>query len=101
MALFEYLIVLISVVISMGLARVPEAHADLLKGARAVRWSPTYLAWLVVIVVFHIDLWASLWSLHTAQHWTWMNFGACLMCATSLFCVSVLASLRLAEDAPT
>ena len=42
-------------VISLGLARILETHAQLMKHGKRVRWSPTYLAWLTVLLFSHME----------------------------------------------
>lgn len=44
MAIFDYVMLLISVVLSLGLARLLETHARLVKRGDAVAWSAVYVA---------------------------------------------------------
>lgn len=99
MSLFEYVIVLVSVVLSLGLAKALESHAGLLQLGKRVRWSPTYVAWLLIIVLWHIDIWASLWVLREATTWQWSTISGALLAAMSLFYASVLSSPRVEGDA--
>jgi hypothetical protein len=100
MSLFEYVIVLISVVLSLGLAKVLESHAGLLRLGKRVRWSPTCLAWLLIILLWHIDIWASLWVLREATTWEWSTISGALLATMSLFYASVLSSPRIEDDGP-
>lgn len=95
MALFDYVMLLISVVLSLGLARLLETHARMLKRGTAVRWSATYLAWFGIMGAMHVDLWATLWAVHTNTHWQWTTILAFFFQAVALFYGAVL----LAPDA--
>jgi hypothetical protein len=100
LSLFEYVIVLLSVVLSLGIARVLESHAHLLKRGADVRWSPTYILWLVIILACHVDLWASLWMVRTAASWSMGSLLVVLMGATSLFYAAVLSAPDLEPGRP-
>lgn len=92
MALFEYVMLLVSVVLSLGIARVLESHAHLLKLGGEVRWSWTYLLWLLLIFLSHIDLWGSLWFLRAAPVWTLPSLLATILAAMALFYAAVLSA---------
>lgn len=100
MSLFEYVVVLISVVLSLGIARLLESHAQLLKRGRKVRWSPTYLLWLLIIFANHVDLWASLWMVRDAPSWTLPSLVSVLLAAVALFYAAVLSAPDLEPDQP-
>lgn len=89
-AIFDYVMLLISVVLSLGLARLLETHARLIKRGSAVRWSAVYVAWLVIVGAMHVDLWATLWSVHTYTSWTWTVILGFFFQAISLFYGAVL-----------
>ena len=58
MQIFDYVMLLVSVVLSLGLARLLETHARLVKRGTAVKWSAVYVAWLLILAAMHVDLWA-------------------------------------------
>lgn len=92
MTVFEYVMVLVSVILSLGIARILETHARLLQRGPEVRWSPTWLLWLVIIFFCHVDLWGSLWMIRDTPTWTLAGLLSVLMAAASLYYASVLAS---------
>jgi hypothetical protein len=96
MTIFDYVMLLISVVLSLGLARLLETHARLIKRGAAVRWSAVYLAWFAIVGAMHVDLWATLWAVHTTTNWGWTEVMAFFFQAVALFYGSVL----LAPDEP-
>lgn len=98
MAIFDYVMLLISVVLSLGLARLLETHARLLKRGKAVRWSAVYMTWFVVLGAMHVDLWATLWAVHTQTTWPWTMILGFLFQAIALFYGAVLVTPD--EDTP-
>jgi hypothetical protein len=90
MVLFDYVMLLVSVVLSLGLARLLETHARLLKRRGQVRWSAVYLAWFAILASMHVDLWATLWSVHSSPHWPWTAVLGFLFQGIALFYGSVL-----------
>lgn len=101
MSIFEYVMILLSVVISLGLARLLETHAQLMKRGDRVRWSPTYLGWLLILLLSHIDLWASLWQVHEHARWNAADIGATLAAAALLFYASIFATPDIENEART
>ena len=100
MTIFEYVMILISVVISLGLARLLETHAHLLKQGKRVTWSATYLGWLTVLALGNVDIWASLWQVHDNARWTALDIGLSLLAAVLLFYASIFAAPETAQDEP-
>lgn len=99
MAIFDYVMLLISVVLSLGLARLLETHARLLKRGAAVKWSAVYMAWFVILGALHVDLWATLWVVHTQTHWPWTMILGFFFQAIALYYGAVLVAPD--EDADT
>jgi len=98
LALFDYVMLLISVVLSLGLARLLETHARMLKRGKTVHWSAIYLAWFGIMGALHVDLWATLWSVHTNTHWRWTSIMAFFFQAVSLFYGAVLMSPDVTDN---
>ncbi len=100
MTVFEYVMILVSVILSLGIARILETHAGLMKRGPAVRWSPTYLLWLAIIFASHVDLWGSLWMVRNALVWTLPSLLLVLAAAVALFYAAVLSSPDLEPGQP-
>ena len=98
MSIFEYVMILMSVVISLGLARLLETHAHLIKHGARVKWSATYVGWLLVLLLTHIDIWASLWQVHANARWTALEIGLSLLAAGTLFYASIFATPETAAE---
>jgi lysylphosphatidylglycerol synthetase-like protein (DUF2156 family) len=91
MSLFEYVMILVSVILSLGIARILENHGHLLKMEAQVRWSPTYLLWLLIIFFSHVDLWASLWMVRDSASWSLFSLLSVLLAAVALFYAAILS----------
>ena len=100
MSIFDYVMILLSVVISLGLAKLLENHAHLIKHGKRVTWSAVYLGWLVIMVLAEIDTWASLWQVHTNARWTALDIGLSLLAAALLFYASILSTPETMGDEP-
>jgi len=98
MSIFDYVMLLISVVLSLGLARLLETHARLIKRGAEVRWSAVYLAWFAIVGALHVDLWATLWAVRTTTHWQWTEIMAFFFQAVALFYGSVLLAPEESTD---
>jgi hypothetical protein len=94
MSAFEYVIVMVSVVLSLGVAHSLAGFATLLQGSHRVRWSLTHGIWWAVIFSCNLDLWLSLWTVRGQQIWplgAWLSaFGA----ACLVYLANYLASPR-------
>lgn len=90
MAIFDYVMLLISVVLSLGLARLLETHARLLKRGAAVRWSATVLRLVRDPRRDARRPLGTLWAVHTQTHWPWTVVLGFFFQAVSLLYGSVL-----------
>ena len=90
MQIFDYVMLLVSVVLSLGLARLLETHARLVKRGTAVKWSAVYVAWLLILAAMHVDLWATLWAVHTQTAWPWTMVLGFFFQAIALFYGAVM-----------
>lgn len=99
MAIFDYVMLLVSVVLSLGLARLLETHARLVKRGSTVTWSAVYMAWLLVLGAMHVDLWATLWVIRKQTNWPWTMVLGYFFQAIALFYSTVLVTPD--EGAPT
>ena len=70
MTIFEYFMILISVVLSLTLAQLATGVGELVRSRSAVRWSFAYMIWLAVGLAVIIDLWTSLWLIRDVDRWS-------------------------------
>lgn len=90
MSEFEYLSVLISIVLGLGLSHVMATSAQLVRYRSAVRFYVPSLLWLALLFLMHIQIWWAVFELRTVQHWTFIDFALVLTLPTIAFLISVL-----------
>ena len=90
MTVFEYLLVLISVVLSLGVAHLLTGVAQLIKAGSRVRWSVTYALWLLIVLFMFFDMWTSLWGLREVAALSLLAVIACFLTIALIYLTSVL-----------
>lgn len=94
MSRFEYLSVLISIVIGLGLSEVVTNWGRILRRRRRVGFYWLHGLWSVFTVVFMVQFWWGFWNFRTVDAWTFAGLGA----VVSEALVMVLAALVLVPD---
>ncbi|HEU5208007.1 MAG TPA: hypothetical protein VFU06_01245 [Longimicrobiales bacterium] len=92
MSEFEYLSVLISIVLGLGLSHVMATAAQLVRYRSAVRFYLPALLMLVLLFLIHIQIWWAVFELRTVPEWSFIDFALLLALPTIAFMVSVLLS---------
>ena len=59
MSIFEYFLVLFSVVLSLGLTHLATGMGELIRARRLVKWSLPHLLWVALTITSTMDLWSS------------------------------------------
>jgi hypothetical protein len=95
MSIFEYVMVLLSVVLSLSLTQLLTTIGLLLRAGRRVRWSVTYAMWLVLTLALVFDMWTSLWLLHERQSW---SLGILVFVLLQCASIYLFAYLMTPED---
>jgi hypothetical protein len=91
---FDYLSVLISIVLGLGMTNILTAFASLVRNrSRIIMFWPTPLT-LVTLFVIHVQTWWALFGLREMRHWTIAGFFMVVMQPVMLF----LASAMLVPD---
>jgi hypothetical protein len=99
-SIFEYVMILISVVLSLGLTQVLTGAAELVRAHGLVRWSLTYCLWLVAALAFVLDMWASMWLLHDTPRWPILSLLFSLLSASTVYLLTVLLIPSRIGDGP-
>jgi hypothetical protein len=97
MTVFEYLMVMTSIVLAVTLTQ-------LLRGLTEIWRSPTrqapHLAWVIVLSFMTVQHWWAFWDLNQVTDWNAIRFGFVLATPILLFLASaVLLPQRIADDA--
>jgi len=90
MSLFEFIMVLESIVVGLGLAKVLSglSHAILSRQATPAAWQPLLLATIIFLTL--LQIWWEAWALRSHAVWT---FGQLLVLLTNPVLLYVLAHL--------
>ena len=82
MTAFEYVSILLSIVVSLALAHLLHGTAQILK-AGVSRRSAIVVAWNAYVALLCVDYWFSVWSVRNEPVWT-LGFVAFLLLLGSL-----------------
>jgi len=93
---FDYISVLLSIVLSLALAHVLASAAHIIQhGLR--RWSALLAFWIAMIAYMVVDFWLSVWHLHEQDAWS-LPFILFLLVQVSL--IYVAARIATPEAQP-
>lgn len=96
MTRFEYLSVLVSIVIALGMSEVVSVWGRLLRRRRQVRLCWIHASWSLFVLVLLVQMWWGFWSYRVVEDWT---FGALLMVVMDAL-LMVLAALVITPSDP-
>lgn len=85
MTIFEYFMVLLSVVLSLTLTQMATGVGELVRARSAVRWSTAYVLWLLVGLGMVFDLWTSLWLVRGVGTWSLPTIAFLLVAALAIY----------------
>lgn len=100
MSRFEYLSVLVSIVIALGISEIASCWGRMLRDRARVRFYWLQAFWSVFTILLMIQFWWGFWEFRTVEHWSFVGLvsivGECL--------VLVLAGLvllpKIGEEGP-
>ena len=95
MSRFEYLSVLVSIVIALGISEVVSTWGRLLRNRANVRFDWLHGFWTAFTLVMLIQFWWGFWEFRTVEHW---SFPGLLAVVTECL-VLVLCTLMLQPSA--
>src|SRR5437899_10494151 len=87
---FEYLSVLISIVLAMGMTRVLAGVGEMMQARmhRGIYW--VHVIWIVNLFIYHVFAWCSFYRWRNQQEWTFYLFVFVLISPTILYLASML-----------
>ena len=71
MTLFEYAMVLVSIVLALGVTQLLQGASEFVRSSRG--YLPHSL-WVLALLVIHVQLWWAMWDLHDRASWTFLTF---------------------------
>ncbi len=87
MTIFEYLMVLVSIVLALGLTQVLRGFSKLVRAER--RYAPVAL-WGVALFLVHAQVWWELWDTRQVSDWSQLGFLYILLIPCALFAATEL-----------
>ncbi|MBN8815281.1 MAG: hypothetical protein J0J06_07530 [Sphingomonas sp.] len=85
MSVFEYFLILFSVVLSLALTQLISGVGELVRARPTVRWTIGYALWLTIGLSLILDLWTSLWLVRTVPKWSLATLVFLLLQASAIF----------------
>jgi len=82
---FEYITVLVSIVLGLGITQVVTGTADIIHNWNRVRLYWPHLLWIVLVFFLHLQDWWSLYDLRQHQQWRLPTFFFTILYPINLF----------------
>ena len=97
MEAFNYLAVLLSIIIGLGITQVLTAAGRLIRHRELVTfyWPP--LLWAGCLIVMDVQVWWAMFGLRGVAHWTFVSFLVVLFQTVTLYMMSALVLPELVE----
>ncbi len=96
---FEYVSVLTSIILGLGVTQILTGIADLLNQWEKVKLYWPHLLWVVLVFVLHIQEWWITYQLHTIESWRLPIFLFFILVPVNLFILArILFPFNLHEE---
>jgi len=79
MEAFNYLTVMVSIVVGLGLTQLLAGIGNFVQIRRRVRFYWLHTGWVLLLIVLHLHMWWSLWVLRLVTEWTYGTFAYVLL----------------------
>ncbi len=99
MSLFEFLMVLVSIIIGLGIAEVLTGVARVIRARAQVRYYWVHGVLTSLTFVALVQQWWEAWGLRVVPSWSYVALGGLLIGPISLFLIAHLLFPRELEDA--
>ena len=97
MDLFEYLVVMVSIVLGLSVTQVLRGLGKVVRNQSRF---PPIIIWAIVLFYIHIQVWWGLWDLSNITSWNMFSFYLLIAIPCSMF-AAVELLLPLSSDADT
>lgn len=95
MTLFEYAMVLVSIVLALGVTQLLQGASEFVRSSR-VYFGHAF--WVLALLLIHVQLWWAMWDLHERASWTFLTFLYLLLGPVLLFFATNLLLPRTATE---
>jgi hypothetical protein len=89
-ATFEYLTVLISIILGLGITQLLGGLGRLLQDRARVRMYWPAVVWVCVLLLLHVQTWWAMFGLRSLESWTFLAFLLVLLQPVVLFMLAAL-----------
>lgn len=87
---FEYLAVLISIVLGLGITQLLSGFGRWLEQRSAFHVYVPSIIWATILLVIHVQTWWSMFGMRHVGHWTFLQFSVVLLQPIILFLLTTL-----------
>ena len=87
---FNYLSVLLSIIIGLGLTQVLAACGRLIRARMHVTWYWPALLWAAILIVIDVQVWWTMFGLRARKDWTFVAFFVVLLQTVTLYMMSAV-----------
>ena len=94
MALFEFLMVLVSIIVGLGMAEILAGVARALRRRASIRFYWVHMVLVLAMFIALLQQWWEIWGLRVASEW---SFLALLVMLTAPVCLFLIAHLLFPE----
>jgi hypothetical protein len=91
MTVFEYVAVIVSIVLALGVTQLLSGFANVLRNRDRVVLHWPQLAWCVWLFMFHMQIWWSYWNVRSVESLGYFAFFLHLLWPVTLYLLSTLA----------
>jgi hypothetical protein len=88
---FEYLSVLISIILGLGITQLLTGFGRWLEQRRSVRVYAPAIIWALVLLIIDVQTWWSMFGLRNWESWNFLQFALVLLQPIVLFLLAILA----------
>jgi hypothetical protein len=85
---FEYVSILVSIILGLGITQLLSSFTDLLYNHRTVRFYWPQLAWVAFVLFLHVQDWIITYQLKDRSTWGMLDLFFVLAYPVALFCVA-------------
>lgn len=100
MSEFEYLAVLISIVLGLGITRLLSGFGRWLEHRSTLRAYAPAIIWAAILLVLHVQAWWSMFALRHHVGWTFWQFSVVLLQPITLFLLATLVLPSAGASSP-
>jgi hypothetical protein len=95
---FDYLSVMVSIVVGVGLTQLFAGIGNVVQVRRRIERYWLHTLWVLLLVFIHVQVWWSFWALRAVRDWTFLEFGYVLVGPGLLVIASHIVLPELVDD---